>query len=435
MYKLRPKAVYMLDRVQEDPRAIERVARMLGALDLDMDDAQIIAEDNLYDVVRELQQWPPDDLAEGVPMQWQRPLVFTQLVTRGTDPKRPTLIARRPEDVEKGALRSVLGYIDPVRGYHTYEGDADEDMVCWPTQDFGVMSGCPHGCQYCGEGRSGKFIAVGANIEEYVDEVIGPTIERTPGQKCFRMIGWGADTIAFEPEYGVFELFLQKLSEYEDRYGYFHTATDNVDWIADVPHRDRLIGVWSMMCEAIARDIEPGSPSAAARVEAMGKCCDWGLPVRIKFKPTIPVRNWREEYADVIRDIFQRCRPETMGFCVIMWMTTEALKSRIDPELLDPELLQAAEDASERMESVRTGPYPPEVRAQIYRHQIQQVRRWDQDIPLFISTESRAMWEELGDELGQSPRTFACGCNPVQLPGPRMSCSRELPHSTFFPTR
>ena len=432
MYQLKPTAIHMLDRVQDDPDALARVGRMLAALDKSTDDVQIIDEGNAYDVARELQQWPPDDLGDDVPAQRQRPLVFTRLVVGGTDPDVAPLLAPCPDDVNKGTLRNLLGYIDPIRSYHTYEGDAEENMVCWPTQDFGVMSGCPHGCQYCGDGKSGKFIAIGANIEEYVEQVIGPTIERTPGQKCFRMIGWGADIIAFEPEYGVFEAFLGKLAQYDDHYGYFHTASDNVDWVADVPHRDRLIGVWSMTCEAVARDIEPSSPSSADRVEAMGKCADLGVPVRIKFKPMIPVRNWREEYAATIKAIFQRFRPETIGFCVIMWMSVEELKKRIDADLFDPDYLQAAEDAAEEMAGVRTGPFPHDLRADTYRFLIGEVRRWDSDIPVFMSTESREMWEELKDDLGQNPRMFACGCNPVQLPGPRMSVSRDLPRATFF---
>jgi len=41
--------------------------------------------------------------------------------------------------------------------------------------------------------------------------------------------GGGADLMAFELEYGLFDLFTRKLAQYEDRYGHFHTASANVD--------------------------------------------------------------------------------------------------------------------------------------------------------------------------------------------------------------
>ena len=307
----------------------------------------------------------------------------------------------------------------------------DSDVVCWKSLDFCVMSGCPHGCHYCVFGKWGSFITLGLNIEEYMDKVVGPTIEKNPGQKCFGIIGPAADVITFEPEYGAFAAFLQKLSRYEGRYGYFHTSSDNVDWVAKVPHRDRLLGVWSITSEAVAKIIEPASPPAIRRILAARKCQDLGVPIRFKFKPVVPIRNWREEYAHAIEAVFRHTRPESVGFCVVMWMNFDELKKRIDLDLLDPSFVKEAQKAKEELKGRMTGPFPHRVRAEIYRFLIREVRRWDKKIPVFISTESREMWDELTGVLGQNPRAFICGCNPIQLPGPRLAFSRRLSSSTY----
>ena len=431
MYALKPTKLYMLDTLQDNGDAMARIERMVAATGGSLDDVRVFSRGGAYDVAREIREWPPDDLPSDIPVQHQRPWAFTRLVTNGDEADQDPLLVECPEGVDKGTVRQLLGYIDPVRNYHVPEKDAEENMVCWPTKDFGVMEGCPHGCLYCGAGRAGRFFSIGANIEQYVDEVVGPTAEATPQQRCFRMIGWGADIITFEPEYRVFEPYLAKLAEH-DRYGYFHTGSDNVDWIADLPNRDRLIGIWSLACGAMARDIEPGSPSDIDRIEAGRKCREMGIPARYKLKPMIPIRNWREEYSNTIRELITRAQPETVGFCVIMWQTVDQLKSIIDPDLLDPDYLRAAEEAAEEMAGVKTGPYPHHVRAEIYRYLIGEVRKWDREIPIFMSTESREMWADMADEIGQSPRMFACGCNPVQVPGPEMRVSKELPHSTYF---
>ena len=85
------------------------------------------------------------------------------------------------------------------------------------------------------------------------------------------------------------------------------------------------------------------------------------------------------------------------------------------------------------MKDVRTGPFPHAIRAAIYRFFVEQVRRWDADVPLYISTESREMWDELADELGQKPQSYVCGCSSVALPGRRLAVSRACPASTYVP--
>ena len=79
-----------------------------------------------------------------------------------------------------------------------------------------------------------------------------------------------------------------------------------------------------------------------------------GIPVRYKFKPMIPVKNWREEYAEMIRQALTISKPESIGFCVIMWMSYEELLVKIDPDLLDQGFLEAAREAKDEMRDVRT---------------------------------------------------------------------------------
>ena len=82
----------------------------------------------------------------------------------------------------------------------------------------------------------------------------------------------------------------------------------------------------------------------------------------------------------------------------------------------------------------RTGPFPHNVRAEIYRHFIHEVRRWDTDALLYVCTETRDMWDELKDELGQDPRCYVCGCGSVAVPGKRLALSPGFRYSTYHPT-
>jgi hypothetical protein len=205
-----------------------------------------------------------------------------------------------------------------------------------------------------------------------------------------------------------------------------------VDWIADLERKDRLIAIFSVTTESIARDLEPGTgESAFARFDAGARLNKMGVPVRYKFKPVIPIKGWREEYAAAIEYMCKVSEAESVGFCVIMWMGLDALGEKIPLEMLDPEFVQAARAAAAQMEGNVCAPFPHEVRKEIYQFLIREVRKHDQEVLLYVSTESREMWEELAGELGQSPKAFFCGCSPVALPGRKLSLSAGCPHSTF----
>ena len=435
MYPLTPMKIYALDRVMDDPICVTRMERMLQAIDKSRDDVTCISESNLPTVVEELQRlWPPESVPPGETRSYMRPLVFTKIDLSYERPDLTPLLERCPEGTALGDLGGIYGHLTTAIDQHPHQRDQRENCVCWPTYNFGTMNGCPHGCQYCGSGRGGRFLTIGLNLEEYMEKVVGPVIEANPWNKVFRMILNGADLITMEPEYGLHDLFTRKLAEYGDRYGHFHTVSSNVEWMADLEHRDRLVGVWSTTCEAVARDIEPGSGRAIDRFEAARKCQEMGIPVRYKFKPIIPVHNWREEYASIIEQALELTSPESIGFCLYIWHTFEAMEKTLGLEFLAPECVAAAREAAEEMKDARTGPFPHHVRIEIYRHFIKEVRRWNKDTLLYVSTETREMWDELGDELGQDPRSYVCACSSVAVPGKRLALSPGFRYSTYHPT-
>ena len=106
----------------------------------------------------------------------------------------------------------------------------------------------------------------------------------------------------------------------------------------------------------------------------------------------------------------------------------------LDLDLLDPQFVEEARRASPGMSGTRQAPFPHHVRSEIYRFLISEVRRRNPEIPLYISTESREMWDELKDELGQDPRSYICGCSSVATPGRRLALSPGLRYSTYHPT-
>lgn len=407
---------------------------MLEAIGKKSEDTVVIKDDNLPEVAEELASlWPPESVPEGTVETYMRPLVFTTFDPDWHRRNLEPVLRRCPPGADENMISRIYGRFVTAVDQHPHSLDKINNCVCWPTYNFGTVYGCSHGCLYCSAGREGRFLTIALNLEDYMTRVVKPVIDANPWNRVFRMILNNADLITLEPEYGLHSLFADTLAQYEDRWGYFHTASSNVDWLRDVPNRDRLIGVWSVTCEKVAREIERGTGHAADRIEAAGKCLEMGIPVRYKFKPIIPVRNWEEEYARIIAHALERTDPESIGFCMFVWNSYESLVNSINPDLLDPRCLEAAREAREDMKGSRQSPFPHDIRKEIYRFFIKEIRSYDMDLPLYVSTETREMWDELKDELGQDPRCYICGCSSVAAPGRRMAVSPGFRYSTYNP--
>jgi DNA repair photolyase len=433
MYALSPLKVFVTERAGNNKVYVERMERMMKSLK-NNPEVIVIKDSNLPDVIDELHHlWPPAN-PDGEPKTFTRPLIFTTMDIGYKKQDLTALLERCPKETTLDELKRIYGQMTTAIDQHPYQLDAIDDCVCWPTYNFGTVSGCSHGCLYCPAGREGKFISITLNLEEYMEKVVGPVIEANPWNKVFRMILDSADLVTLEPEYGLFDLFTRKLAQYPGIYGSFHTSSSNVDWVADLKHRDKLIGIWSVTCRSVARDIEQGTGDAYDRFDAAGRCQKLGIPVRYKFKPIIPVSNWRQEYTEAIDYALKKADPESVGFALYMWNTFESMNRTLPLDSFDQNYVNAARESAEEMKNSKTGPFPHNVRREIYRFFIEQVRRRDKKVLLYICTESREMWDDLKGELGQDPGSYICGCGSAAVPGKRLALSRGFRYSTYNTT-
>lgn len=100
---------------------------------------------------------------------------------------------------------------------------------------------------------------------------------------------------------------------------------------------------------------------------------------------------------------------------------------------LDPAFATAMHEQEEALRGVQTGPFPHAARAEVYRFVIAQIRRWDERVPVYLSTESREMWDELEGELGQSKRAFTCGCGPMATADGKLRLAANMKLTTYAP--
>ena len=289
------------------------------------------------------------------------------------------------------------------------------EHVCRPQWRLHQGRGCPHQCAYCG---LGGFLLSHLNTETYIER-LGDLLRQNLWQKTW-LYDDVMDVLTLEPQLDTLAPLMHFFEQTGDRYLIVHTKSDRVSAMLEAGAPHNTIVAWSLSGPTQSRELERGSGTTESRVEAARQCQEAGITIRYKFKPIIPVRNWREEADYTIDVALSRTAPDNLSMTVVMWMDVDALRECIAPDLLDEAFLGAAEAAAAEMAASRVAPFPHGVREEIYRHYLGAIRASDAAIPVTISTESLAMWRSLGEALGFTPANYVCGCGAGATPGRRI---------------
>ncbi|MBN2451144.1 MAG: hypothetical protein JXR77_12190 [Lentisphaeria bacterium] len=415
MYPMEPDAVYVHETVWRHGRYRAGVERVLGALERPVAPIEF-RDDDIPEMVR-------GGLLRGRGAMGCRREVRDPILLFNTfrfDRRRAERLAwLKGQGIETGDADMLLGYGAFRWANYNQDGDPNrQDKVCRPCWRIHLQKGCLHRCMYCG---LGGILGAMVNVDEYAVH-LRTLVERHPWQLTY-LLDDDADPPGLEPELGSLGELIEFFGTLENRYLIIHTKTWNTAWLEGLRHNGNTILVWSLSGPTQSRAIEPRAGTTEQRIEAARIAQEAGYTIRYKFKPIIPVRGWREEAAETVELLFRRTRPDVISLCCFMWMSVDEMKRRLPVETLDPDALAAAEGAVDRMKDTRAMPFPPEMRQAIYEHHLAEIRRWNADVPVSLSTENFAMWREMSARLGYGPTDYPCGCGPMTVPGaPRLTC-------------
>ncbi|MBU7004039.1 MAG: hypothetical protein HXS50_00635 [Theionarchaea archaeon] len=416
---LKPEKVYVTEDVYDDDRAASRVERMMTAIE-----------------GAEVERVSYEELNEIAPKRWSR---FMGHVwhwgseSNPTDPDLVLTIGKFWSDEEKGKFRELypnLGIRD-IYGFmvKTWREDGEMDFrrgrkgcVCQSAWQLHSINGCPLRCAYCSFGGINRILV---NMEEYIehlDEICGL-------DPCQRIYKWDnqSDVSCFEPEYGASKLLVEYFAEKPGKYLEIYIGkSDNVDYLLELDHRGRTIMQWSLGPRTQSTMFEPETAPWDKRIEAAGRCREAGYITRYRLSPMIPVKNWKEEYAELIEEIFQHPHPDVISLCPFGWMDVEVAKSCIDFDMLDPQFVAAMEADAPflRARGFSSGggrPIPHDARAYMLKVVIDEIRRYHETIPISLCLETIEMWALFGRELGmpmdpEKKAEYYCNCGPLCTP-------------------
>lgn len=408
MYNLSPPAVFAHESVVADSRYKTRLDNVVAALTNPVEPI-VYSDSDLPEMINEHRI-----LSNRVPMGTfgEIPDPILLFNTFRFDGKRAERGKWLREQGVKNPSAPLLGYGAYAWANYCLEGDPHrKDKVCRPCWRLHFQQGCIHKCHYCG---LGGLLVTMVNAEDYIKN-LNDLIEAHPWQETY-LFEDDADGLCMEPELGCMGPIIEYFGTLKDRYLIIHTKSWNVEWMRDLKHNGNTIIVWSISAPTQSSVLEPNTGNTEQRIEAARICQEAGYTVRYKFKPIIPVVNWREEASQTVEMIFDRTNPDVISLCVFMWMTIDDLKKRLDVSLLDPKYIAAAEETVDEVADTRAKPFPEWVRAEIYEHHFDEIRKWNSEIPVSLSTENWKIWKHLESKLGTTALDYVCGCGPNSTP-------------------
>ena len=423
MYELSPKGVFVHERVFRDPRAVERMNRMLDAMGIREADVPCIGLEDVPEIIElsgTSEELATDEkirgghgrFRQGHLKQTHDPvIVFNTFVWDESERIPMPRELRSPQGSRLQRMVCGVGedFAFSHRELHTPKS---AHYVCQGGWGIHTLGGCLHKCDYC---EQGFIVNIMLDIEAFCERLARMFIER-PEQLLYRYDLY-SDILGFEPEYGASEVLAECFAKH-GKYLLLYTRSDNVQFLADLPEscRHHVLANWTLSMETQARVIERDSPSLDARIEAMRFCQDQGYPVRAGFSPIIPIKNWREETTDMLERLNARVRPEVLRAWVLSMMEAYEFEDMFDVEMMDPVFIQRMRAAADEMSGAHHAPFPLDVRAEIYSHYIDEWRRINPEVPFALCTEHPRMWEVLKDKVAMTPDNMFCCCGGVSPP-------------------
>ena len=284
--------------------------------------------------------------------------------------------------------------------------------VCQTGMELNTVQGCVFRCAYCGFGRVMRFPL---DIERFVDG-LDDVFARTPDQTLYKYSNM-TDLPPFEPELDAIPPVIERFAREERRHVLLFTKSDNVDFLLDLDHRGKTIVSWSLTCDTASRLIDRRAPSLDERIEAMRKCREAGYTVRARLSPVVPVKNWREEYADLFRKLFAIAPPDIVTMELLGWFDVGDLHELMDTDLLDQDALAEADAAADELAGFGWRPFTERMHEEVYRHLIEQVKAISPSTPIAPCHGTKTIWEKLGGLVGMTPEHYLCNCGPRSAPG------------------
>jgi spore photoproduct lyase len=265
--------------------------------------------------------------------------------------------------------------------------------ICCGYQILHVGINCPMDCSYCflQSYLNQPSLRVFSNLEDKLNAV-GGIIDTYP-DRIFR-IGTGefTDSLALDRLTGWTDMLMPFFSSKNNCIIELKTKTACIENL--LRKRDigqRVVAAWSLNTPRVINHEERNTANLETRILAARRCQQAGYVVAFHLDPLIHYPGWREEYEEVVHLMERHIDPES-----IIWVSIGSFRYMPDlkgvimrrfPEthIFDGEFVPGLDG------KIR---YFKPVRVEMYAFLSERLRRWHNDLGIYLCMESDEVWRQ-----------------------------------------
>jgi hypothetical protein len=115
--------------------------------------------------------------------------------------------------------------------------------------------------------------------------------------------------------------------------------------------------------------------------------------------------------------LFANVRPEVLRGWVLAMMDAREFEMLFDTDAMDPDFMRRMREDADELNGKHHAPFPVDVRAEIYRHYLSEVKRLSPDTPFALCTEHPGVWDALETAMPMARDAMFCCCGGLSPPG------------------
>lgn len=161
------------------------------------------------------------------------------------------------------------------------------------------------------------------------------------------------------------------------------TGVEEAKRFGEIEHNSRTIFAWSLNCHEVVEMFEHGTASLDSRIQAAKYLQSCGYEVRFRIDPMVGTSTWENNYGELVDQVFGAgLIPSRITLGTLRYQ--DGLRSIIKRRFGNTELLEGAlEKVGKRWR------YPSHLREKMYRHIIDAIRQYDNNVPIALCKETR----------------------------------------------
>ena len=268
---------------------------------------------------------------------------------------------------------------------------AKPGIVCGPFHAISYYIGCPYRCSYCYLQATfrGKVEPVFYTNREKALREVDEWLAQ-PGRLRLNA-GELADSLALDGAIPLVDDLVPRFAAQKRHKLLLVTKSTNIRNLLKHDPKGQVIVAFSVSCEPAWRKFEEGTPHPLKRAAAAARVKHAGYWVTLRLDPMLPIPSWRRSYPSIIRRIYERVRPNQWTIGSLRWFPSLPMWTRKvgrSTEVYNFGGKRAKEDGRYRLRD--------EVRAEMYRAVLGEIKSHDPKVICCLCKETRTMHRMVG---------------------------------------